>query len=161
MLRNKNIDPVSAKNMSYRPELKHLTVIGFTNNTSNTELAKKGITKLQKAKANIVDAGSDLSGAFKLTIEQFKADVVIKINETEHKIADFKKKTSGSSNEIAAIYQPQMDQLEASKTKLLLALETYKEDGESEWKLFKHQFGKDLKKFEKEIGGFIKNFGNQ
>lgn len=92
MLRNKNIDPVSAKNMSYRPELKHLTVIGFTNSTSNTDLAKKGIAKLQKAKANIVDAASDLSEAFKLTIEQFKADVVIKINETEHKIADFKRK---------------------------------------------------------------------
>lgn len=160
MLRNKNIDPVSVKNATYKPDLKHLTVIGFVNKSSNTDLAKNGVAKLKKAKVNITDAGNDLSGALKLTVEQFKVDSVHKINETEHKIADFKRKIASSNDEITAIYQHQVEKLEASKIKLISALDEFKEEGERKWETFKHQFGKDFEEFEKEISGFVKNFGN-
>ena len=73
---------------------------------------------------------------------------------------DFKKKIATSDNEIAAIYQHQVEKLEASKASLIKSLEAYEEDGESKWETFKHQFGKDFEEFEKEIAGFIKNFGN-
>jgi len=161
MPKSKNTGPVSVNDTSCKPDMKHLNVIGFVKNTSNLESENKRNIKLKKAKDNIIDAGTDIEEALKLTIKQFKADSVDKIKETEHKIADFKKKTAGSNNEIIASYQHHIDQLESNKTSLMAALETFREDGESEWKMFKHQFGKDLKEFENEIGGFIKNFGNQ
>lgn len=160
MQKNRNIDLAKEKPLLFKPDIKHITVTGFANNTLNADAAKAGVTKLKKAKVNITDAGTDFGEALKLTVEQFKTDSVIKIAETEHKIADFKKKIATSNNEITAIYQHQVDKLEVSKTNLISALEAYKEAGESKWETFKHQFSNDLVEFEKEIEGFIKNFGN-
>lgn len=158
MLKNRTINQNKEKNVPFKPNLKHITVTGFTDNAFNSTPAKAGVAKLKNAKKDIVDAGMDFGEALKLTVKHFKSESAIKITETELKIADFKKKIATSNNEIAAVYQQQVDKLEETKARLISALETYKDVGESKWEAFKHQFAKDLLEFENEIEGFVKNF---
>lgn len=146
--------------MPDQPKIKHLTVIGFAGqkNSSNYANAGKGKVKLKKAKENIMDAGNDFSRALEKTIENFKAESIIKINEIDSRVAEIKAKTLNAADEAGGVYKDEISRLEHSKTLLLAKLEEFKEEGEDKWEDFKNEFRNDLEGFNKAIKDFIANF---
>jgi len=144
--------------MSYKPETKHLTVVGFAGQKNSSAYAKAGKKNIVKAKEKIVDAGNDFNSALSKTIENFKAESIEKINNIDSKIAEFKEKTLNTGNEIGAIYKDEIIRLEHSKTTLLTKLEELKDEGDDKWEDFKTEFVNDLEGFNKAIKDFVENF---
>ncbi|MDO9154061.1 MAG: hypothetical protein Q7U47_10220 [Paludibacter sp.] len=101
--------------MSYKPENKHLTVLGFAGQKTNSAFAKAGKLKLKKAKENIVDAGIDFSSAISETIAGFKAQSIDEINRIDSSIAGFKKKIETAGDKIGAFYKDEIIRIENSK----------------------------------------------
>lgn len=74
--------------MSYKPEHKHLTVLGLADQKSNSANAKTGKLKLKKAKKIIVDAEKDVSTVVSRTIEELKTELKNDMEGTNKTIAD-------------------------------------------------------------------------
>jgi len=121
--------------------------VGFTGDAKTTAAskAKAGRANLREAKANVIAAKNNFSEVFEKTVGDFKTEAVLKLNETEQKIADYKKKITTANDEIGTIYQYQVDKLEKTKIALMAKLDEYKEEGEDKWDSFKHEFMDDLK----------------
>lgn len=145
--------------MTLRTETNHLTVTGFTGDAKTTAAskAKAGRANLREAKANVIAAKNNFSEVFEKTVGDFKTEAVLKLNETEQKIADYKKKITTANDEIGTIYQYQVDKLEKTKIALMAKLDEYKEEGEDKWDSFKHEFMDDLKNLEKSITDFVES----
>jgi len=60
--------------MSYKPEDKHLTVLGFAGQKSNSASAKAGKAKLRKAKEGIGVAAKNVSSVISKTFDDFKIE---------------------------------------------------------------------------------------
>jgi len=76
--------------MSYKPEHKHLTVLGFAGQKSNSFNAKTGKLKLKKAKEIIVDAEKDVSTVVSKTIEELKTEFKNDVEGLNKAIANLK-----------------------------------------------------------------------
>ena len=144
--------------MPDQPKIKHLTVVGFAGQKNSSNYVNAGKVKLKKAKENIMDAGNDFSKALEKTIENFKAESIVKINEIDSRVAEIKAKTLNAADEAGGVYKDEITRLEHSKTLLLAKLEEFKEEGEDKWEDFKNEFRNDLEGFNKAIKDFIANF---
>jgi len=144
--------------MSYKPNKKPLTVLGFAGQKTNT---KAGKLKLEKVREKIADAGSDFSTALSKTIEEFKAESILKINSIDNDIAGLKDRMTLAGDKIGAIYKDEIIKLERSKTILLAKLEEFKDEGDDKWDDFKNEFLNDLQGFNKAIKDFVENFKKQ
>ena len=109
--------------MPDQPKIKHLTVIGFAGQKNSSDYVNAGKVKLKKAKENIMDAGNDFSRALEKTIENFKAESIVKINEIDSRVAEIKAKTLNAADEAGGVYKDEISRLEHSKTLLLAKLE--------------------------------------
>ncbi len=147
--------------MSNKPDKKHLTVLGFAGQKTSSTYAKAGKLKLEKVKENVVDARSDFSSALSKTIEEFKAESVLKINNIDTDIAGLKIRMTSAGDKIGAIYKDEIIRIEHSKTLLLTKLEEFKDEGEDKWADFKNEFLNDLQGFNKAIKDFVENFKKQ
>ncbi|MEA4850000.1 MAG: hypothetical protein VB126_00905 [Paludibacter sp.] len=144
--------------MPDKPKIKHLTVVGFAGQKNSSNYVNAGKAKLKKVKENIPNAGNDFSKTLEKTIENFKAESIVKINEIDSRVAEIKAKILDAANEAGAVYKDEISRLEHSKTLLLAKLEAFKEEGEDKWEEFKNEFRNDLEGFNKAIKDFIANF---
>jgi len=60
--------------MSYKPEHKHLTVLGFAGQKSNSAIAKAGKATLKEAKKKTDDADKEVSVSVSDAIEALKTE---------------------------------------------------------------------------------------
>ena len=147
--------------MSYKSNKNHFTVLGFAGKKTNSAYAKAGKLKLEKAKENIAEAEKDLNSALTKTIEDFKAESVLKINNIDNDIAGIKIRMTSMGDKIGIIYKDEIIRLEHSKTILLAKLEEFNEEGDFKWEDFKNEFLNDLDGFNRAIKDFVENFRKQ
>ncbi len=142
--------------------IKHLTVTGFTADvkTSSTSKLKAGREKIKQAKENLFGATADFDDAFESSVQHFKKDSITKIDAIEADIAELKKKVLIASNELGLIYQNQVDELVHTKKNLINQLHEYTTSVGDEWKSFKLQFNKEMRRFEKTLAGILSDFRN-
>jgi len=115
-------------------------------------------TKVGAAKEKVKDAKLELNAAQAENdkdYRQFKAEVDLKINANEKRIAEFKEKIKTSDEKVKIKYDKKVVALEERNKELKKKISDYKYEGKDQWVIFKRGFNKDLKAVGKAINNLF------
>jgi len=82
---------------------------------------------------------------------EYKSEVVKKIRQNEHKIANMKERINVGEMGTETNYLKPLDDLEQRNIDLSSRIQQYKEGAPQNWEAFKHQFNKDINEIDKTI----------
>jgi exonuclease VII large subunit len=107
--------------------------------------------KEEAAHDRVDDAKEELSDARKAaTAEEWKAfkdESELKIKDNEIRIAELKTKIKKSGNELDAVYEQKINNLEQKNKALQAKIDAYGNDLSSDWESFKREFNHDMDEF--------------
>jgi hypothetical protein len=110
--------------------------------------------KVENAQEQVVEANNNLDTAIKnyqADINAYRIETANRIAANELAIAKFNVKIANEKKEAKADYLKKIAALEKRNTEMKVRLQDYKDDGDSKWKTFKAEFGKEMDDLGKSI----------
>ena len=99
--------------------------------------------------ANATEKAIKLNQALNDSIQQFKKESEMKIDEYQKEIAVLKTKLNTKKKSSRVLYEKKIDELKDKSNALKGKLNDYKEEGQEKWNSFKTEFNHDLDEFGK------------
>jgi hypothetical protein len=132
----------------------------FTNCQSSAKKIENAEDKLHDAKVAVVEAQIDLNVARLDSItayQRFKNESDERIVMYDKSIAEFRTKVANERQENRARYEKTLAGLEQKNRDLKKKLDEYREDGKTDWEIFKAEFNKDMEELGKAFRDFNVN----
>lgn len=115
--------------------------------SSHEEKVENAKENVQAAKADVAVANEELAQAKKDSIsdfQKFKNESNAAIEANDKRIAELRTEMKDEKKEAKANYDKKVNALEKKNHALKVKLDNYKDDGKSDWKIFKKEFKHDL-----------------
>jgi hypothetical protein len=110
--------------------------------------------KVEKAENEVVEANDKLDSAiknYKEDMAAYRIETANQIANNEKTIADFNLKIAKKKKELKADYLEEIAALEKKNTDMKMKLNSYKDDGNDKWRIFKTEFSKEMDDLGKSI----------
>jgi len=101
----------------------------------------------EDSKNALLKAADDLNNAkqaYLLDVENYRKEILAKIEKNKLFINDFKIKMKNESADVKAIYEKQIDLLEERNNAMKLKLDAYQINEKDDWRKFKTEFNHDM-----------------
>lgn len=126
-----------------------MTITTFTSCKNSSE-------KVDKAKANVTEAYTDLEKAnkeYQADVEGYRNEASRKVEANNKTIAEFKSRIETQKKEAKADYIKKITELEQKNSDIKKKMDDYKDDGKENWEKFKTEFNHDME----QLGEAFKN----
>jgi len=110
--------------------------------------------KVEDARENVVVAKQELNQALKDSIQEFRTQSEIRIEDYEKTIVELKANIAKEKKENRSEYEKDLAKLEQKNADLKMQLADFKEENQEKWYAFKTEFSNDLD----DLGIAFKNF---
>jgi ribosomal protein L30E len=110
--------------------------------------------KVEDARENVVVAKQELNQALKDSIQEFRTQSEIRIEDYEKTIVELKANIAKEKKENRSEYEKDLAKLEQKNADLKMQLADFKEENQEKWYTFKTEFNNDMD----ELGLAFKNF---
>lgn len=111
--------------------------------TSCTNAAKNA----ENSKKAVIKAADDLNKAqqaYLLDVQNYRKEIMIKIDDNKITIANFKISMKGEKEDVKAVYKNQIALLEQRNDDMKVKLDAYQVDKKDDWDKFKIEFNHDM-----------------
>ncbi len=102
---------------------------------------------VEKSKDAVVKAADDLNKAqqaYLLDVQNYRKEIMIKIDDNKVTIANFKIRMKDEKDDIKSIYKNQIALLEQRNDDMKVKLDAYQVDKKDDWDKFKIEFNHDM-----------------
>jgi chromosome segregation ATPase len=116
--------------------------------------------KVESAREDVNDAKQDLQKAqnnYNEEWQKFHDDARIRIDENNNRIAEYRVKIKTEKQDVRDRDEKRIAELETRNHNLQVKLDSYKDDGNSNWDSFKREFNHDMDELGHAIGDIFKN----
>ncbi|MDA3891305.1 MAG: hypothetical protein PF517_06520 [Salinivirgaceae bacterium] len=111
---------------------------------TSCSLSNKKAENAQEKVETTMDKAVEFNQERNDSIEQYKKEAQVKVNNFKKSIAELKAKIATEKREDKAIYQKKLNALETKNNEMKESLNNLKDEGQEKWTAFRSEFNHDL-----------------
>lgn len=116
----------------------------LTSCNSSADKVDNAEQKVENAQEILEDANFELNQAKRDSIQQWKEETLLKINDNDKSILELKSKISGLKKDAKLKYEENIALIEQKNADLKKKFDDFKDDGQDDWQDFKIEFNRDM-----------------